>query len=74
MAIGKTVEVNLDDGPQPDSSMARAALEVATAYYSPALVNHCLRSYLWGASYGIRHDIGFDAQLLFVSAMLRDTL
>jgi len=54
--------------------MARAALGVATAYYSPALVNHCLRSYLWGASYGIRHDIGFDAQLLFVSAMLRDTL
>jgi hypothetical protein len=64
--------VNLDDVPQPDSSTARAALEVATAYCSPALVNHCLRSYLWGASYGIGHGIGFDADLLFVSAMLHD--
>jgi len=72
MAIGKTIGVNLDDVPQPDSPTARAALEVTTAYCSPALVNHCLRSYLWGASYGIGHGIGFDSELLFVSATLHD--
>jgi HD domain len=64
--------VDLDDVPQPDSRTARAALEVVTAYCSPALVNHCLRSYVWAASYGVLHGIGFDAELLYVSAMLHD--
>jgi len=64
--------VRLDDVPQPDSRTARAALEVVTAYCSPALVDHCLRSYVWAASYGVLHGIGFDAELLYVSAMLHD--
>ena len=64
--------MELDDVPQPDSRTARAALEVVTAYCSPALVNHCVRSYVWAASYGVLHDIGFDAELLYVSAMLHD--
>jgi hypothetical protein len=70
--IGKNGQVNLDDTRQPESPTARAALEVATAYYSPALLNHCLRSYIWGASYGMTRGIDFDAELLYVSAMLHD--
>jgi hypothetical protein len=64
--------VNFDDVPQPDNSTARAALDVATAYCSPALLNHCLRAYIWSASYGITYGINFDAELLYVSAMLHD--
>jgi hypothetical protein len=64
--------VNLDDIPLPQSSAARAAAGVATRYCSPALVNHCLRSYIWGASYGMTRGIAFDAELLYVSAMLHD--
>jgi predicted butyrate kinase (DUF1464 family) len=64
--------VDLDDIPQPENATARAALAVATAYCSPALVNHCLRSYVWGASYAMTHGIDFDAELLYVSAMLHD--
>jgi hypothetical protein len=64
--------VKLDDLPQPDTAAARAAVEVATTYCSPALLNHCLRSYVWGAAYGMRHGIDFDAELLYVSAMLHD--
>ena len=71
-AVGKTGWVNLDEVPQPETSAAHAALEVARAYCSLALVNHCLRSYLWGAWYGMRHGIDFDAELLYVSAMLHD--
>ncbi len=62
--VGETGGMNLDDVPQPETSAARAAWEVATAYCSPALVNHCLRSYIWAASYGMRHGIDFDAELL----------
>jgi hypothetical protein len=64
--------VKLDDVPEPESSTARAALEVATTYCSPALLNHCRRAYVWAASYGIASGVDFDAELLYVAAMLHD--
>jgi hypothetical protein len=64
--------VELRDIPRPTSPAAQGALEVVTAFSSPALVNHCVRSYLWAASYGEAHRIDFDAELLYVAAMLHD--
>lgn len=64
--------LNFDDIPQPQSPVALAALEVATAYCSPSLVNHSVRSYLWAAAYGLLHQIPFDVELLYVSALLHD--
>jgi hypothetical protein len=64
--------VQLREIPRPSSAAARGALEVVSTFSSPALVNHCLRSYLWAASYGETHQIGFDAELLYVAAMLHD--
>lgn len=56
----------------PQTLAATAALAVATRFYSPALLHHCLRSYLWAAKYGEAHGIAFDEELLYVSAMLHD--
>src|SRR3954449_815647 len=56
----------------PETPAAAAALSVATRFYSPALLNHCVRSYLWGAMYGAANGIAFDDELLYVSAMLHD--
>ena len=56
----------------PDTSATRGALEVATAYCSPALLNHSVRAYLWAAAYGAMNGIAFDAELLYVSSMLHD--
>jgi hypothetical protein len=56
----------------PDTAVCHAAVEVVSEYSSPALVNHCLRSYIWGASYAQRRNIAFDPELLFVAAMLHD--
>ena len=56
----------------PDTPACRAALEVATAYCSPALLNHSVRAYLWAAAYAATRGIRFDAELLYVSAMLHD--
>jgi hypothetical protein len=64
--------MKLDDLELPDTHVCRAALEVATAYCSPALLNHSVRAYLWAAGYGLRRGIAFDAELLYVSAMLHD--
>ncbi|MFF5208795.1 cyanamide hydratase [Streptosporangium sp. NPDC000396] len=56
----------------PDTSATRGALEVATAYCTPALLNHSVRAYLWAAAYAAMNDIAFDAELLYVSSMLHD--
>ena len=64
--------MKLDDLEVPATSACRAALEVATAYCSPALLNHSVRAYLWAAAYGLERGIAFDAELLYVSALLHD--
>jgi HD superfamily phosphodiesterase len=64
--------VRLDDLEIPATRACRAALEVATAYCSPALLNHSIRAYVWGAGYGLERGIRFDAELLYVSALLHD--
>ena len=56
----------------PATPACRMALEVATAYCSPALLNHSVRAYLWAAGYAATRGIAFDAELLYVSAMLHD--
>jgi hypothetical protein len=56
----------------PQTPAATAAHSVAARFYTPALLNHCVRSYSWGAMYGEAHGIAFDDELLYVSAMLHD--
>src|SRR6201991_2789418 len=56
----------------PRTPAATAALSVAARFYSPALLNHCVRSYLWGATYASVHGIAFDDELYYVSALLHD--
>ena len=56
----------------PQTPTATAALSVATRFYTPAVLNHCIRSYLWGAAYAAARGIAFDDELYYVSAMLHD--
>jgi len=56
----------------PDSTSAAAALEVASAYLSPALLSHSHRVYLWAAALGTQDGIPYDAELAFVAAMFHD--
>ena len=57
----------------PQTPAAAAALSVGTSFYSPALLNHCARSYLWGTMYGAAHGIAFDDELYYVSSLLHDS-
>src|SRR6476469_8922783 len=56
----------------PETPAATAALAVASRFYTPTLLNHCVRAYLWGVTYAETHNIAFDDELLYVSAMLHD--
>lgn len=55
--------------PTPATTAAR---EVVERFSSPAMVNHCERSYLWSASLGELQRIAHDRELLYVAAMLHD--
>lgn len=56
----------------PETPATRAALDVATRFHSERMLNHGIRSYLWGADWARRHELPFDDELLFVSALLHD--
>jgi hypothetical protein len=62
----------LDDLVMPDTAGSSAALEVASAYQSSALLSHSRRVYVWAAAYGRQQGIRYDAELLFVAAMFHD--
>jgi hypothetical protein len=57
----------------PVTPATEAARSVATRFCSPALLNHCIRSYLWGVMYGTAHGIAFDDEMYYVAALLHDT-
>jgi hypothetical protein len=64
--------MTLDDLVVPDTAASAAALEVASAYQSPALLNHSLRAYVWAAAHGMTRGISFDPELLYVAALFHD--
>lgn len=64
--------MTLDEMPVPDSHAVAAAAMVARQYCSTALYHHAARSYVWAAAFGRMDGIDFDAELLYVAAMLHD--
>ncbi len=63
--------VELPERP-PDSRSAQDAEELCRELSSESLLNHCLRTYLWGALLGQRDRLSWDQELLYVAAMLHD--
>jgi HD superfamily phosphodiesterase len=56
----------------PSTSACAGARAIAEKYCSAALLNHCLRSYVWATAYGSREGVPHDPELLYVGAMLHD--
>src|SRR3954451_16512472 len=64
--------MSIDELLPEDTAAVRGSREVAQLYSSPSLFNHAARSYLWAASMGRTEGIAFDAELLYVAALLHD--
>jgi hypothetical protein len=56
----------------PDTAAARGALEIATEYHTPSLLNHVQRSWLWAVGFSHQRDLKPDLELLYVAALLHD--
>lgn len=64
--------MRLADVPVPDTAASAAAMEVVAEYSAPALVNHCVRSYLFAASLAAIERLAVDHELLYVASLLHD--
>ena len=64
--------MRIEDVLPTETPATRAARHVVAEYSSPALVNHCERSYLWSASLGEISAIAHDRELLYVASMVHD--
>jgi HD domain len=58
--------------PVPDSAFARQARELLATAASPFLVNHSVRAYAWAVELALHDELGFDSEILYVSAILHD--
>jgi hypothetical protein len=56
----------------PDSKLAREAAELVRQHESEMLFNHSVRVYVFGAMKGIRLNLEFDSELLYVAALFHD--
>ena len=56
----------------PDSKIAREAAELVRQHESEMLFNHSLRVYVFGVMKGIRQNLTFDSELLYVAALFHD--
>jgi HD domain len=56
----------------PDSKIAHEAAELVRQHESELLFNHSVRVFLFGAMKGIRQNLKFDSELLYVAALFHD--
>jgi hypothetical protein len=58
--------------PIPDSRLARRAEDLVREVSPAFLTNHCLRSHTWSVALAEADHVRFDAELLYVAALLHD--
>jgi HD domain-containing protein len=56
----------------PDSKIAREAAELVRQHESELLFNHSVRVFMFGAMKGIRQNLKFDSELLYVASLFHD--
>lgn len=56
----------------PDSKIAREAAELVRHHETEMLFNHSVRTYVFGAMTGVRQNLKFDSELLYVAALFHD--
>jgi hypothetical protein len=56
----------------PDSKIAREAAELVRQHETEMLYNHSVRVFVFGAIKGVRQNLKFDSELLYVAALFHD--
>lgn len=56
----------------PDSEIAQKVTQLVSEVSPPFLVNHSIRTYLFGAALGLRDGLKFDREVLYLGAVMHD--
>lgn len=56
----------------PDNRHTREALAMAQEVYSPTLLNHCLRCWLWADLFARVDGVPYDGETLYLACILHD--
>ena len=56
----------------PDTRLAVETMELVREVSPPALFNHVVRTYIFGAQVGRNLDLHYDAEVVFVAALMHD--
>jgi hypothetical protein len=56
----------------PNSKIAREAAELVRQHETEMLYNHSVRVFVFGAMKGVRQNLKFDSELLYVAALFHD--
>ncbi|MFL5821384.1 MAG: hypothetical protein ACJ76S_11955 [Solirubrobacteraceae bacterium] len=56
----------------PDSQLAREAEELIAAVVPAMVVNHCHRTYAWGAALALHDGLRFDGEVVYLASLLHD--
>lgn len=58
--------------PVPDSDLARAAEKLVLEVSTRSMVNHCVRTYRFGETLGMKHALKPDWEVLYIASLLHD--
>lgn len=65
-------QYRLDELTIPDSEIARKVTKLVNEVSPNFLVNHSLRTYLFGAALGLRDGLKFDREVLYLGSVMHD--
>lgn len=72
MTRAEAARIDLDRIRIPDTQAARDAFERCAESSPDFLVNHCMRTYLWGALLANNDRLQYDEELFYVASLLHD--
>ena len=72
MRGGPLGSINVSEVTVPDTALVRDIADEAARVLPPSLMNHSLRTWMWGELLGRLDGITYDAELLHVVALLHD--
>jgi len=64
--------IDIDQVRFPDSSIARRAEKLIAKLCTPALAQHCYRTYLWGSLLAQHDALAVDEELFYLASLLHD--
>ena len=72
LGVHRPLPIPLEKLPIPDSQIARDATALVTGCEPAFILNHSMRSYLFGAAIATHHKMKFDAEVFYLAALMHD--